>query len=69
MSMRLSVPKFPTHAVKYINNWDGEGDIEYTFAFLVEGEFYDWGSGLRIIEYVGDEVLDSWELKESLTGI
>lgn len=69
MSYRFSVPKFPTHAVKHINNWDGEGDIEYAFAFLVEGEFYNWESGLRIIEYVGDEILDSWELKESSTGI
>lgn len=63
--MRIDeVPKEPTHAVKFRNNWDGEGDIEHHLAFKVGDEFYLWETGKPFLEYEGDEILVVWELSD-----
>jgi hypothetical protein len=54
--------KQPTHAVRYINNWDGEGDIETVLAFKIDDEFYCFDTNRKLIEYVGDEILNVWYL-------
>lgn len=51
-------PKKPTHALHFKDNWDGEGDIRYLFAFEFDGVFYDFETGKPVIQYVGDEVLN-----------
>lgn len=54
--------KHPTHAVRYINNWDGEGDIETVLAFKKDDEFYSFDTGRKLLEYRGDEILFVWAL-------
>ena len=58
----LRIPKYPTYAVKAINNSMGDGDIYFTFAFLYKNQMYSHDTGKALIEYVGDEVLEKWEL-------
>ena len=61
--MSIDIPKHPTHAVHFYDNWDGEGDRYFTFAFEHQGRLHAHSSGEPLIERVGDEILDSWELK------
>ncbi len=55
--------KYPTHALRVVDNWDGEGDIVYLFACLMDGIFYSYDSGKPVLEYAGDRILDSWPLR------
>ena len=65
----VQLPERPTHAVMFYDNWDGEGDTVYLFAFKVGNEFYQWecgrGMGKPILEHHGDEILGAWELTPS----
>lgn len=61
--MPVEVPKHPTHAIRHVDNWDGEGLVVYTFAFKVGDEYHDWESGKLLLEYEGDEILAVWELR------
>ena len=51
----VQMPERPTHAVMFYDNWDGEGDTVYLFAFKVGNEFYQWecgrGMGKPILEH------------------
>lgn len=60
--MPVEIPKHPTHAVKHVDNWDGEHSVVYTLAFKAD-EYYDWDSGKPLLEYEGDEILGVWELR------
>lgn len=62
MNFDIKAPKYPTHAVKRKDNWDGEGDMYFSFAFKVGDVFYCHDTNKPILEYVGDEILNSWEL-------
>lgn len=66
--MRVELPSRPTHAIKYRNNWDGEGDTDWSLAVKVDGQFYFWDFGHKygapVIEHEDDEILESWVLKE-----
>lgn len=56
------IPKYPTHAAHIKDNWDGESDLYYVFAYKHEGIFYLHSSGEPLIEYQGSEILKLWEL-------
>lgn len=57
------IPDAPTHALHVIDNWDGEGDRAFLFAFERDGVFYSYETGNPVLEYVGDKVLQSWQLQ------
>lgn len=50
------------YAIKYKNNWDGEGDVYYMIAELKNGRFFDFENGTELLQYVGDEILKYWHL-------
>ncbi len=62
MMNRQIPPKYPTHAIKKKDNWDGQGDVYYVFAYLKQGEYFDHDTNKPVLEYVGDEILQCWEL-------
>ena len=47
----------PTHALYVIDNWDGEGDQYWTFAYLKESVFYCYERDKPVLEYIGDKIL------------
>ena len=55
-------PDNPTHALHVIDNWDGEGNQAFLFAFERDGEFYDHETGKPVLEYKGDEIIQVWTL-------
>lgn len=59
---RPPIPTYPTHAIKFKDNWDGEGDICYEFVFLFDGAFYYHENGRLLMQHAGDEILSSWPL-------
>lgn len=59
---KKALPIHPTHAIRFRDNWDGEGDIVHLFAFKVGDVWHEWESGEPLIEFEGDEVLAAWEL-------
>lgn len=56
------IPERPTHAVHKLDNWDGEGDVVFLFAFEREGQLFDFDNGKPLLEYEGDEIIKSWPL-------
>ena len=54
--------KHPTHAVRYINNWDGQEDIDTILAIKESGMFYSYDTNKILLEYEGDKILYSWAL-------
>ena len=60
--MPQHVPNRPTHALRFFDNWAGEGSEVFIFAFLVGDEFFDFDNGKPVIEYEGDEILSAWPL-------
>ncbi|UZS69118.1 hypothetical protein [Pseudomonas syringae] len=40
-----NLPEAPTHALRMIDNWCGDSDISFLFAFVVDGAFYDFETG------------------------
>ena len=57
-----SIPRAPTHALHVLDNWDGEGDRAFLFAFERDGVFYSHETGTPVLVYVGDKVLEAWPL-------
>ncbi|MEE4733631.1 hypothetical protein V2K60_20655 [Pseudomonas alliivorans] len=57
-----NLPEAPTHALRMINNWCGDSDISFLFAFVVDGAFYDFETDKPVLQYEGDEVLQAWQL-------
>lgn len=49
-------------AVRYRDNWDGEGDISTILAYLREGVWYGDEGGRPLLQYVGDEIIEWWQL-------
>ena len=54
--------KYPTHAIRIKDSWDGEGDIITLLAFKKDGVFYAWDSLEPALQHEGDEILYAWEL-------
>lgn len=55
-------PTHPTHAVRMVDNWDGEGDVITILAVKKDDQFYSYDSGNPLIEYEGDRIIKSWAL-------
>lgn len=69
-----SVPSFAPGtmgALRIINNWDGQRDITYVLAEWCErdGEMQwcRWPEGGRVLDYIGDDILDVWILEKQNT--
>jgi hypothetical protein len=56
------IPNAPSHALRIIDNWDGESDQEFILAFQRNGDFYRYENGKPVLEYRGDQILQSWPL-------
>lgn len=54
--------KKPTHALKIIDNNTGDRDIVFLFAYKDGGVFYSYDTNKRVLDYDGDEILQTWEL-------
>ena len=65
MIYTVSAPNHPTHTIKHLDNWDGEGDIYFTLAFMLNDDYYHYENGAPILEYKGDQIIQIWELTES----
>lgn len=63
----MSIPRKPTHALYKLDNWDGEGDTVFMFAFERDGQFFCFETGKPVIEYQGDKVLQAWPLTLAVT--
>jgi hypothetical protein len=50
-------------AVRYRDNWDGQGDICETIAQWRGGEWWPHDGGERLLKYEGSEILQVWPLK------
>ena len=64
MAAEIPVPKYPTHAVQHIDNWDGEKNVTTSFAFMHDGIYHYHENGKPLLAYVGDEILHVWTLNE-----
>lgn len=63
MSSRIAdLPEAPTHALRMIDNWCGDSDLSFVFAFEVDGAFYSFETGKPVLQYEGDKVLQAWPL-------
>lgn len=66
--MEHNVPDSPTHTIKLLDNWDGQGDIVWMLAYKVGDDFYCWDSGRDfgkpVIQHEGDQILGAWALNE-----
>lgn len=63
MSTRIAnLPEAPTHALRVIDNWCGDSDLNFLFAFEVDGAFYSFETGKPVLQYEGDKVLQAWPL-------
>ena len=60
--MTIKTPLHPTHSLKIIDNWDGEGDIVFIFAFKHNDKFYCYANSKPVLVYDGDKILEAWEL-------
>lgn len=58
------IPKYPTYAVKMIDNSTGDNDILFLFAYKADGVFYSYDTNKRILDYEGDRILNAWELAQ-----
>jgi hypothetical protein len=51
-----------THALFVLDNWDGQGERYWVFAYKKDGEFYASEGDKLILEHVGDKILNEIEL-------
>ena len=47
----------PTHAVYFLDNWDGEGDTYWAFAYKKGDEFYFFESDSLVLTHIGDKII------------
>ena len=59
---KQEIPKYPTHAVKMIDNSAGDEDVLFLFAYKVDGVFYSYDTNKILIEFSGDRILSAWDL-------
>ncbi len=57
-----NAPYAPTHALHIVDNWDGEGDRYWLFAFVDDGIFYCHDNSEEVLKHVGDEILKEVKL-------
>lgn len=50
-------------AVRFRDNWDGEGYICETIAQWRDGEWWPYEGGDRLLKYEGSKILQIWPLK------
>ena len=53
----------PTHALFIVSNWDGEGCRLWTFAYQKNDIWYHHENDSPVLEYRGDEILETVILK------
>ncbi len=58
----IKCPLQPTHAVKHLDNSSGDGDIIFSFGYIENDVFYEFETMKPILEYEGDEILETWDL-------
>ena len=68
MSYTVNPPEQPTHAINHVDNWDGQGDIHFSFVFICHDDYYHFETGKPVIEFQGDAILNIWVLNESTTN-
>jgi hypothetical protein len=56
------IPKYPTHAVRMIDNSMGDGDIIFVFAYMINMQFYSHDTNNLLCLFEGDKILNSWKL-------
>ena len=49
-------------AITYRDNWDGEGVLCKLLAYMRDGEWYADESGNRLLQHIGDEIIEWWPL-------
>jgi len=52
----------PTHALYVVDNWDGEGERYWVFAYKKESLFHSCETDKLILEHIGDEVIKEVKL-------
>ncbi|MYM92463.1 hypothetical protein [Duganella vulcania] len=57
-----NIPRDPSHALRVIDNSQGEETPYYTFAFQFDGVFYHHETGHAVLQYVGDRIINQWPL-------
>lgn len=57
-----NAPKYPTHAVKMVDDSMGDGDIIVVLAYKIDNVFYSHDTNNELLNYMGDEILNVWEL-------
>jgi hypothetical protein len=60
--MSNDIPKYPTYAVKMIDNSTGDNDILFLFAYKAGDVFYSYDTNKRVLDYKGDRILSAWPL-------
>ena len=57
-----NIPDHPTHALRVVDNQEGEGVHYSTLAFEFEGVMYHHETGEPVLQYVGDQIVKQWPL-------
>lgn len=60
--------KSPTHAVRFRDNAMGDGDIVYCFAYKRGEQWIDYDTNRNILQYDGDEILQTWSLSDQASN-
>lgn len=55
--------KQPTHAIYVNDNWDGQHDKYWSFAYQLNEVWYHFENDKNVLEYEGDEILQTVILK------
>jgi len=53
----------PTHALYVVDNWDGEGDKYWLFAYLKDGVFFSTDTDRKVLAHEGDKILKEVSLR------
>ena len=55
-------PNYPTHALRVLDNSDGEATSYTTLAFEFNGVMYHHENHEAVLQYVGDRIIKQWPL-------
>ncbi|WP_336707608.1 MULTISPECIES: hypothetical protein [unclassified Cedecea] len=65
MTKQLEALKPGKYAIRYFDNWDGEGDTYHTIANLEDdGRWLHDETGRELLDCRGDEILNVWPLDD-----